>query len=188
MDEGHTYIDTADMTQSAHPSVCWAEADEEEGVEPAYGLPFITALRSFKRRVLYGNTIGDCICPYATASLVHYNFLGTVEEGDDNPTWLAHHNDDAGIACNELTTLQAPGLETEEVFPEGTVQRKIVEALRSQLSWERFDLMVPPSQHNLILGAHCSAAIAALSKHALDELTAVDVKSKPVVEAGVALG
>ena len=57
-----------------------------------------------------------------------------------------------------------------EVYEENGLQRDIVDALRERLSWERYDLAVPAAMHNIILGAHSTAAIAACCDHVVTEM------------------
>ena len=133
------------------------------------GLQFVTALAAFERRVLYANTLGDCICPYATAGLVHYNYSGQIE-GHTEPSWVGHHVDSAGVRSTDLAVLQLPGVSMSEVYEENGLQRDIVDALRERLSWERYDLAVPAAMHNIILGAHSTAAVAACCDHVVTEM------------------
>ena len=81
--------------------------------------------------------------------------------------------DAAGTSPASLTALQRDGVQQAEVYGTGTVQRRIVEALRSALSWERFDVYVPPHKQSLVFGSHIPDAIAVCCPHLASQIKTV---------------
>jgi len=133
------------------------------------GLPFISALSAFHRLLLYANVLDDSLCPYATSALLHYNYEGEIKDQEDT-AFVAHHTDAAGIPCADLAVLQIPGVSMVQVYDDNCVQRRIVESLRANLAWERFDLSVPKAKQNFLLGAHTTEVILACAHHLVDEV------------------